>query len=400
MPYATQRFLLLTLLFTIIGCNSERTMREVDAVIVEAKQLFTPDRRTAVCDVQARIEGSTVTLIGEMQSQDLRDRFVHYVVEKTGLVVVDSLLVLPQASLKGNTYGVVSVSVASIRSKPGHAKELATQALLGTPLRVLKKEGGWYYVQTPDDYLGWMDDGFELMDQSASTGWAKREKVIITANYSTTYRLPKTNSDIIGDVVAGCILGFVKNEGAFYQVEYPDTRRAFLPKESAQPYRKWLARAQDTPTTILATAKRFFGVSYLWGGTSPKAMDCSGFTKTVYFLNGVLLPRDASQQVEVGKPVEVQRGFENLQAGDLLFFGSKATEEKKERVTHVGIYLGNMKFIHESEDVHINSLNRNDPDFSEFRFDMFLHARRIIGAGRESGVRRIAETPYYRGDEF
>lgn len=227
MPYATQRFLLLTLLFTIVGCNSERTMREVDAVIVEAKQLFTPDRRTAVCDVQARIEGSTVTLIGEMQSQDLRDRFVHYVVEKTGLVVVDSLLVLPQASLKGNTYGVVSVSVASIRSKPGHAKELATQALLGTPLRVLKKEGGWYYVQTPDDYLGWMDDGFELMDQSASTGWAKREKVIITANYSTTYRLPKTNSDIIGDVVAGCILGFVKNEGAFYHVEYPDKRRAY-----------------------------------------------------------------------------------------------------------------------------------------------------------------------------
>jgi len=375
-------------------------MREVDAVIVEAKQLFAPDRRTAVCDVQARIEGGTVTLIGEMQSQDLRDRFVHYVVEKTELLVVDSLLVLPQPSLKGNTYGVVSVSVASIRSKPGHARELVTQALLGTPLRVLKKEGGWYYVQTPDDYLGWMDDGLELMDQSSSAEWANREKIIIMANYATAYRLPEASADIIGDLVAGCILGFVKDEGAFYQAEYPDNRRAFLLKECAQPYRKWLARTQDTPTTIVATAKRFFGVPYLWGGTSPKAMDCSGFTKTVYFLNGVLLPRDASQQVEVGNPVEVQHGFVNLQAGDLLFFGSKATDEKKERVTHVGIYLGNMKFIHESEDVHINSLNRNDPDFSEFRFDMFLHARRIIGAGKQTGVRRIAEIPYYRGNEF
>ena len=400
MPYAAQRFLLFTLLFTIVGCNSERKMREVDAVIVEAQRLFAPDRRTTVCDVQARIESGKLTLTGEMQSARLRNQFVQYVAEKTGLPIVDSLQVLPQPSLKGNTYGVVSVSVASIRSNPGHAKELATQALLGTPLRVLKKEGGWYYVQTPDDYLGWMDDGFERMDQSSFEAWANREKLIVMTNYATTHRLPDRNSDIVGDVVAGCILGVLKDDKAFYQVEYPDGRKAFLPKESAQPYRKWLARAQDTPATIVATAKRFFGVPYLWGGTSPKAMDCSGFTKTVYFLNGVLLPRDASQQAEVGNVVEVQHGFENLQAGDLLFFGSKATDKKKERVTHVGLYLGNMKFIHESEDVHINSLNRDDPDFSEFRFDMFLHARRIIGAGKQTGVRRLLEIPYYRGNEF
>ena len=400
MSYPAQRFLLFILFLMIVGCESERNMREVDAVIADAKRLFAPDRRTVVCDVQPRLEGRTLTLIGEMQSEDLRGRFVHYVAEKTGLVVVDSLLVLPQPSLKGKTYGVVSVSVASIRSKPGHSKELATQALLGTPLRVLKREGGWYYVQTPDDYLGWIDDGFVLMDQSSSAEWANREKIIIMANYATTHHLPEMNSDVVGDVVAGCILALVKNEGKFYQVEYPDKRRAFLLKETAQPYRAWLARAQDTPVSIVTTAKRFFGVPYLWGGTSPKAMDCSGFTKMVFFLNGVLLPRDASQQVDVGKPVDVQHGFENLQTGDLLFFGSKATEEKKERVTHVGIYLGDMKFIHESEDVHINSLNRNDPDFSEFRFEMFLHARRIIGAGSESGVRRIVEIPYYRGNEF
>ncbi|MEK9139189.1 MAG: C40 family peptidase, partial [Bacteroidota bacterium] len=174
----------------------------------------------------------------------------------------------------------------------------------------------------------------------------------------------------------------------------------FLPKEVAQPYEAWVAKAKDTPETVLATAKRFFGVPYLWGGTSPKGMDCSGFTKTVYFLNGVLLPRDANQQWEIGDVVDVQNGLENLRMGDLLFFGFKPTAEKKERITHVGIYLGNKKFIHESGDVHVNSFEQSDPDFNEFRFNTFLYAKRIIGAGSHTGVRRLVEQPYYRGNEL
>ena len=136
----------------------------------------------------------------------------------------------------------------------------------------------------------------------------------------------------------------------------------------------------DTPETILATARRFFGVPYFWGGTSAKGMDCSGFTKTVFFLNGVLLPRDASQQVFVGEPVDTTGGID-LRPGDLLFFGFRATAERKERVTHVGISLGGKRFIHASTDVRVNSLAPADTDYSQHREQMFLRARRIIGAG-------------------
>jgi cell wall-associated NlpC family hydrolase len=90
----------------------------------------------------------------------------------------------------------------------------------------------------------------------------------------------------------------------------------------------------------------------------------------------------------------------NVMAGDLLFFGSRAREGRKERVTHVGISLGGKRFIHCAGDVHINSLDSSDPDFSGPRLDGFLHVRRIIGAGEDTGVRHISHIPYYRAHAF
>lgn len=394
------RWAFVTILTTaIVGCRSDQRMNQANAIIQEAKQLVAPDRRTAVFDVEPRLDGNSLQLTGEIQSASLKGKLIQYIKEKSTFDVVDSLTVLPEAGLGSMVYGVVNVSVASIRSKPGHPEELATQALLGTPLQVIKHQHGWFYVQTPDEYLGWLDDGFQQMDQAGYYEWVNGPKIIVTANYGVTLMTTDKNSDVVSDVVAGCILRLVGDSGKFYRVEYPDKRTAFLSKDLAQPYGSWLAKAKDTHETIAATARRFVGVPYLWGGTSPKGMDCSGFTKTVFFLNGVLLPRDASQQVAVGKSVDVQNGFDSLSPGDLLFFGSKGTADRRERVTHVGIYLGDRKYIHESEDVHINSLNKADPDFSEYRFNSFLHAKRVIGAGVNTGVRRLIELPYYRGNE-
>ncbi len=77
-----------------------------------------------------------------------------------------------------------------------------------------------------------------------------------------------------------------------------------------------------------------------WGGTSIKNVDCSGLVRNVYFANGVLLPRNASQQARVGEDLGIFKDngdvdWSGLLPGDLLFWGKAATDSTKERVTHV-----------------------------------------------------------------
>jgi gamma-D-glutamyl-L-lysine dipeptidyl-peptidase len=119
-------------------------------------------------------------------------------------------------------------------------------------------------------------------------------------------------------------------------------------------------------------------VPYLWGGTSTKAMDCSGFTKTVYMMNGLQLNRDAYQQAEEGIEIAPGEKFQNLRKGDLLFFGRKGGGNKPEEVLHVALYLKDRLFIHSSGMVKINSLDPASPVFDANKVKSFICARRII----------------------
>ena len=91
---------------------------------------------------------------------------------------------------------------------------------------------------------------------------------------------------------------------------------------------------------IEATAKAKLGKKYKWGGNGPYAYDCSGFTKAVFALNGIKIPRNSWKQAQIGMKVSRK----HLRKGDLIFFNSK----HHKGVNHVGIYIGHGKFIHAS----------------------------------------------------
>ncbi|NTW77715.1 MAG: hydrolase [Syntrophaceae bacterium] len=106
---------------------------------------------------------------------------------------------------------------------------------------------------------------------------------------------------------------------------------------------------------LVKTAREFIGVPYLWGGTSPESgFDCSGLTMTVYQLNGLNLPRHSATQYDAGNPIDKQ----NLQKGDLVFFATNGNG----KVSHVGIYIGNDRFIHapsRGKNIRIESMSCN-----------------------------------------
>ena len=103
---------------------------------------------------------------------------------------------------------------------------------------------------------------------------------------------------------------------------------------------------------LVATARRFTGVPYLWGGMSAHGLDCSGLTSRVYAVSGVDLRRDADMQFDDPRARPVERA--DLRPGDLVFFGEK-------KITHVGMYVGDGRFInattHTRPDVHEESLD-------------------------------------------
>lgn len=97
--------------------------------------------------------------------------------------------------------------------------------------------------------------------------------------------------------------------------------------------------AQGDNNAIVDIAKSLIGTRYVYGGTTPRGFDCSGFTQYVYRMAGVNLPRTASEQSQVGVAVDKSQ----LKPGDLVFFQTVTNG-----ISHVGIYIGNGNFIHAS----------------------------------------------------
>ena len=111
------------------------------------------------------------------------------------------------------------------------------------------------------------------------------------------------------------------------------------PKEYAVAKQKKRGGRSYLRNELVGTAKKFIGVPYRWGGSSRReGFDCSGLTMVVYQLNGLNLPRSSKEQYRVGRPIRRSQ----LSQGDLVFFATSGGR----RVSHVGIYVGNGRFIH------------------------------------------------------
>ncbi len=378
----------------------ERTAmsQNIEEILSEIKKSEAPDKRTAIFDINWQVAEGKIILKGEVSNPDFRNEVLYRLKQEFKEQIIDRIEVLPSRKLGDKIYGVVNLSVCNIRSKPEHSAELSTQAILGTPLKVYKEDGGWYLVQTPDDYLGWVDsDGIDLKNLQEIKIWFDKEKLFYKNLFGLIYSSEKFDEPI-SDIVAGSIVSVIEELKNCYKVELPDGRIGYIKKNEAEKFDNWFNNLKFTPEKIIEFAKRMIGFPYLWGGTSTKGVDCSGFMKTIFFYDGLILPRDANQQALIGEEVPFDPEFSEVKPGDLIYFGRKASSTRPERITHVGIYLGNKKFMHSSGRVRIDSFEKNDPDYNEYRLNTIVRIKRIFSIPQLIDSLKITNNKYYKID--
>lgn len=241
-------------------------------------------------------------------------------------------------------------NLASTAARAGLGGRVVTQALYGEKVIVLAVRGGWAKVAVPDQpspldrrgYPGWLPlrqlvTGFDrsgpartVVTHKATLHLGSRKIVL---SYGT--RLPVTGT----------------TPGGSWRVRTPDGPGWIVRSKLATPPRL-------TGAHVVAEAKRFTGLRYLWGGTSAWGFDCSGLVWDVFHALGKTVPRDTGPQSRAGKRVT---GV--LRAGDLVFYGSPAT--------HVAIVAGNGTIIESPDSAHAVRLVSLRPGYSA--------ARRYVG---------------------
>ncbi len=195
----------------------------------------------------------------------------------------------------------------------------------------------------------------------------------MTSLFAFVRERPTPEGAPVCDLVVGDVLSTTGRSAGWMAVQLPDGRKGFVADADATDYQSWKASRRMTPEAIEQTARRFMGVPYLWGGTSAKGFDCSGYLKTVFRLNGLELQRDTDQQANEGVAVPMDNDFAEVRKGDVLFFGPRAGVT---RITHTAIYLGGKLVIHCSGMVKVNSLDPSSPLYSENLLKRLVKVRR------------------------
>ena len=286
--------------------------------------------------------------------------------------IKNNFILLPDPVLGDKVFGIVNVSVTPMREEPRHSSQMVDQAIMGNVVRLLKYDNGWYLAQTHYDYVGWINkSGLFVTNESGRNSWQEKADKSFTGLQNLIRSEPDNNSLPISDIVLNNVVISKPYDDDWSLIHLPDGRKGYL-KSKSLTYFNTESQNNIHPRDIISDAKRMMGTPYLWGGNSTKGNDCSGFTQTVFKANNIQIPRDARQQALVGTLILPSQDWSNILPGDLLFFG------REDKVTHVGISLGQKDFIHQGGKVGINSLDKASPEFNKGRFESFLFIRRVL----------------------
>lgn len=238
-------------------------------------------------------------------------------------------------------YALTNLSATCVREAPSHSAELGTQIPLGLPVRLLSKEGEWYRIQSPDGYNGYViHHSLTPLTDDEFLSWKQSNRAIFVSFEESKVWRDSLMSETLNDITPGSIVVINNSSEQWTEICLPDGRCGYVSTAQLQPLTQWSEQEYDADKQ-LSYAKSWLGKPYLWGGTTSKAMDCSGLTWLCAWMNGRMLPRNASAQINAGK----RRGVtEILHAGNLLIFRNP----KSGRINHVAIADSDTTYVESS----------------------------------------------------
>ncbi|HSH19906.1 MAG TPA: SH3 domain-containing protein, partial [Draconibacterium sp.] len=167
--------IVIIILLIIISCGSNK-QEEANEIISDFYIENHIDSRETIFNVQAISKNGIVILEGETDRADLKENLLYLL---TDIKIEDKIKLLPDIKAGENTFGLVNISVANLRSEANHSAELVSQALMGTPVKILKIEDGWLLIQTPDKYISWIDpNGIFTVSASEIEAWRNANRVL------------------------------------------------------------------------------------------------------------------------------------------------------------------------------------------------------------------------------
>jgi cell wall-associated NlpC family hydrolase len=238
-----------------------------------------------------------------------------------------------------------------------------SQAILGTSVLVMRRRSGWALVETPDRYRGWMRTPALRRDRrhmpvvevrSLLANVYSRQDVTTRAPIAVLPMLARV--EISGAPAPALRSARRRSAGAAHEtrggttgtadwqrIHLPDGRTGWAQTADLHPPvgtagRHALSRTTGRAAEVVATALRFVGLPYLWGGITTFGLDCSGLVQLAHRAVGVILPRDADLQWADRRLSPVPPG--SIRPGDLVFFGPR-----RGTITHVGIAIGRRAFV-------------------------------------------------------
>lgn len=318
-------------------------------------------------------------------------------------IILAAVLVCALAFGQQKRWAVVELSGIYMRIAPDYESALETQELMGTVVEIVGEKGYWREIVSPQPYRAWCTEkGIVEMTAEELEIYKAVPKCIFAELYGHVHERPSRKAATVCDLVGGDVLRLVgkadshdkkagqSRKGGWTAVMLPSGKTGWVRSSQIRNHEGFISIAKGEGDAesisdrqmekIIATAFKLKGVPYLWGGMTPKGVDCSGLVRWSFLMNGILLPRNASQMIHCGDEVSLSGSYgsfciDGLQRGDLVFFGTPASEEAKQRVTHVGIYIGEGRIIHSSHMVRVNSLVPAEADYYE-------NAHRLIAARR------------------